>query len=514
MFWQPPTEASRWPRYVPGTAHGRKPYRPPAELLDQPFELVDATTGEHTPYQIETLDDPQAAYSWASERAAMALVPGADAYRRQLVFVARDLPAVGYRVYRIQPLPGDQRTDPARAQPGDGIATPDPEGATVVLESPYYRVCLDGLTGAIGGIKDLLQDREVFDGQAPHPPGALVVRDAATGVEELAVPMGISSMVRGPVFSRVQSLVGASCCPRIVIETTLYQEIPRVDIAFRILRDATPMREVYIAFPFAVPDPVFHFEAANALVEPIRDQVPGSNTDTYAVQHWVTVDSATEDWSVVWSPLDTPIAELGGLWPGYVSGAHHGATGPGYGHPFLCEGELTKGYIYALVSYNNFRTNFVNVHPDEFVVRYSFATARRGTPETASAFGWGLQTSPETVWMPGIGLGGGQRPSNAWLTLTGEDGNPVANVLMLVVKRAEDDQGFIVRLWESAGKDSEVTLRPAFLRLEAAFLCDLVERRQMPLDVAEGTVTIRCKSYGIETVRLLGSQRLGPDSHP
>ena len=147
--------------------------------------------------------------------------------------------------------------------------------------------------------------------------------------------------------------------------------------------------------------PRFRFEGTGSVTEPIRDQWPGSNTDYYAVQHWAHVGN--EDWGVTWTPLDTPMAEFGGLWPGYVSGAHHGVRGPGYGHAFLRSGELRQGYMYAMISYNNFRTNFVNVHPGEYVVRYAFSS-HRGDWRTGRAwqFGWNATNPPLAVWDTGI----------------------------------------------------------------------------------------------------------------
>ena len=36
------------------------------------------------------------------------------------------------------------------------------------------------------------------------------------------------------------------------------------------------------------------------------------------------------------------LLEFGGLYPGYVSEAHHGVTYPGYGHPFLKPGNCGR----------------------------------------------------------------------------------------------------------------------------------------------------------------------------
>ena len=189
----------------------------------------------------------------------------------------------------------------------------------------------------------------------------MIVRDCGTGEEVSSRLLSASVTESGPLFSTITLKAEASCCPRVTLEITLYHAIKRIDFNARVLRDSTPTKEVFFAFPFQMENPQFHFEASNAVIEPIRDQIPGSNTDSYAVQHWAEVSNG--EWGIVWTAVDAPMVEFGGLWPGYVSSAHHYARGPNYGHQFLKLGELEKGHIYSLVSYNNFGTNFIKRSP-------------------------------------------------------------------------------------------------------------------------------------------------------
>ena len=542
MYALAPEGERRWPALVSGSGPGRGLLYPPATLLDEPFQLIDVATGEPVPYQIVTLDDAQAAAPFAPERAAMARVaeqvPWLRTYARALVFVARDLPPVGYRTYRIEPCETWPAFESACAAGAWG------------LENDAYRVVLDEETGALADVVDRATGRGLFDRAAPHAPGAFIVRDAGTGEETVARVTGAGVVAEGPVFAQVRLTAEAPCCPRIVEEITVYSGVPRVDVGFRVLRDATPMKELYVAFPFDVPEPQFRYEAGNAVIRPIVDQVPGSSTDAYTVQHWVAVEAphaaparegAAAGRTVVWTALDTPIAALGGLWPGYVSEAHHGVAGPGYGHPFLQQDELTKGYIYALVSYNNFRTNFINARPDEVVVRYAFA-AQRGGAEAASAFGWGAHNPPLVMWARAADGAGGLPPAASWLTLemAGAEGGPEAHgplgggeaagaapaargvaeqsgalgapggrvtamqqgVVLLALKQAEDGRGLIARLWETAGRAVDVTVRLPHLGITEAFETDLVERDLRALPCREGAVQVRIKAYTIVTIRV------------
>jgi hypothetical protein len=487
MYWQETGEESAWPAYRSSAVLGRRMAGAPASLADEPFELVDVATGARVPYQIDVVEDPQAAAPWAPERVALGSVEGQEAVRRDLVFVAKDLPAMGYKTYRIQPCDAWPSFDgPCAAESG-------------AIESEHYRINLDPQTDQVVNVVDRASGRDLFDPDAPHSPTGLIVRDAGTAEEEAAQAQGIVDLVAGPVFARARVRAGASCCPRITQEYVVYNGVKRVDVNVRILRDSTPMRELYLAFPFAVADPGFLYEAPGAVIAPIEDQIPGTNTDTYTVQHWIDVAGAGG--GVTWSALDTPVAEMGGLWPGYVSRAHHGVTGPDYGHDFLEAGELQKGYVYALISYNNFRTNFINVAPDEYLVRYAFTSYddadadRADRSVAASAFGWDAINPPLTVWMHGP-QAGRLPPSDSAVEVD------APNVVLLTLKRAKDGRGHILRLFETSGSETEVTIRADALPVTHAFETNLVEKDQRLLSWHAGGVTLRMKPLAIATVRL------------
>jgi alpha-mannosidase len=195
--------------------------------------------------------------------------------------------------------------------------------------------------------------------------------------------------------------------------------------------------------------------------------------------------------------VDTPMTEFGGLWPGYVSGAHHGVTPPGYGHPFLKLGEMKRGHIYSLVMYNNFRTNFINVHPGETLVRYTFGT-HKGDWQSAKVreFGWNAATPPLTVWMNGPQQGT-LNAAASWCQID------APNVMLLTFKRAEDGNGFILRLIETAGAETESRVTIPLLNILHAYETNLVEENQRLLPCTAHTVQARLKPFGIATIRLV-----------
>ena len=484
--WQPhgtpmhvvaPREEDEGSRLVLGGAISRGIVDLPREIVEQPFELVELQTGKRLDYQIVRTTDPQAAVPWAAEGVATGDMT-------ELVFVADALPAMGYRSYGILPC----EKWPRFAE--------DSTAASDVLENRFFRLEMDSERGVVRSLFDKELGRELIDAEAPHGFGQLIVRDCGTGEEENGNrPKGISLTQDGPLFSKIRLQTAASCCPRVTVEIALYHTIKRVDFNARILRDSTPTKEVFFAFPFHVEEPHFHFEAPNAVIEPIRDQLPGSNTDYHAIQHWAHVGN--DDWGVVWSAVDAPMAEFGGLWPGYVSSAHHQARGPEYGHAFLQPGELTRGHLYSLVSYNNFNTNFVNAHACEYLVRYSF-TGHAGSWRDAGPFGWGVANPPHAVWMKGRQENGGSLPMSASFCQIN-----ATNVIVLAFKRAEDGRGHILRLLETAGKETTAMVTLPSLSFRQVWVTNLVEEDERQLHNAGPSVKITIKPFTVTTLRLL-----------
>jgi hypothetical protein len=481
MFWRAPEGEEQWPALVSGRAVGRRIVDPSTSLLENPFEIVDVSTGKRVPYQLSSIEDAQAAKPWAPERWALGQVD--SRHLTEIVLLAEELPPMGYRTYKVVPC----ERWPAFSD------TVMREGAVDIVESRFYSLAIDAERGGIASLYDKELDRELVDIHAKHPFGQLIVRSSESGKEELLHVTDVSVVDSGPLCTTVRLRGEASCCPRVTIEINLYHTIKRVDLCARILRDSTPMRELYFAFPFLVDAPCFRFEGTGSVIDPTRDQWAGSNTDYYAVQHWAHVGN--DEWGVTWTPLDTPMAEFGGLWPGYVSGAHHGVRGPGYGHAFLRVGDLQRGHIYAMVSYNNFRTNFVNVHPGEYVVRYTF-NSHRGDWRAGRAWqsGWDATDSPLAVWMNG--------PREGLLSVSASLCCVDApNVVVLSLKLAEDGDGYIVRLFETAGEETAVTVTFPSLPSQHVFETNLVEENGRLLTSTACSVQTTLSPYSIRTIR-------------
>jgi alpha-mannosidase len=446
----------------------------------EPFELIDVETEQKVPYQIVELNSPQAPVPYAAYHYARGQFENKELF--ELVFIASDVPSFGYKTYQLS------RIEKAATAASRVVVKENS------LENQFFKVKLDTQTGAVESIYDKELSRELVDTQAPHKLNQFVARWVQTGKQESPKKAIIKKGQGGPVYgSLIVSSQGAGC-PQLTQEIILYEKIKRIDFANRILKDSTPLLEIYFAFPFKINKPDFRFEGSNSVIKPLRDQFPGSNSNYYAVQHWADVSDGKN--GVTLSCIDSLLLEFGGLWPCYVSQAHHGVTPPDFGREFVKESELTKGHMYSFVLDSNFRTNFQPVQQADCLFRYSISTHKGGWKEgRCRDFGWAICNPLFSVELNGKREG----TLDSKMSFCQVD---KPNVFLLTLKRAEDGDGIIVRLIETEGKDVTATLNIPHLTIKQAYRTNLVEENKAKATFSEHTITTPIKAFGITTFRI------------
>jgi hypothetical protein len=430
--------------------------------------------------QYVDLAGPQSAVPYAAYRHARGQFEPHEL--RDLVFLAKDVPPLGYKVFKI----GDK----ASGSPSNSI-----KAGPNMLESRFYRIKIDPKTGGISSIYDKELKRELVDEGAPHKVNQFVMRWIQSGKIEGPSSVTIQRGQAGPVYGSLIIRAQGPGCPQITQEIILYDRIKRIDFANRILKDSTPLQEIYFAFPFKMDKPDFRFEGSNSVIKPFRDQFPGSNTNYYSVQHWADVSDG--QFGVTLSPVESHLLEFGGLWPNYCSQAHHGIDPPGYGADFVTSEQVTKGHMYAFAMSSNFRTNFQPVQQSEILFRYSL-------------------TSHEGDWQKGDCASFGWAVANRLIVddVHGKKDGPLApdtmsfcsvdkpNVLLTTLKRAEDGDGIIIRLIETQGKATTTSVELPYVSGAEAMVTNLVEENKGRAVLTERGIQVNLKAFGITTIRI------------
>jgi hypothetical protein len=271
-------------------------------------------------------------------------------------------------------------------------------------------------------------------------------------------------------------------------------------LAVRLLKDPTPLLDVYLAFPFLATAPDFRYEGCLAVLTPVADYLPGAYWDAVAVQNWVRVAGPSH--SVVWSSAEAPIVSLGELRPGYVSPAHSCRVPVRAHHPPAGPETLSRGWIYSLLFANNFGTNFAVSQSGSVLFRYALTSGAGALADAEAArLGWeALLPCPTIFTEP---RREGHLPlAGSLLSLHG------GYLALLGCKHAEDGRGVILRFWNPVDHPVEATVEVGWGLTGPARLTSVTEEDEAPDPGAELVewsphgFRLRVGAQALATVRL------------
>lgn len=439
---------------------------PPPDLVAGKFRLVDLTSGETVEYQLEDILSAEATVPYAPQRTGLGQnsqrygcfeVPAG--LQRDLRFLAREVPACGYKTYRLVPC---------EAAPSRPTRT---TSATPVLENEFYRVEVDAESGQIVSLIDKEAGREMLDPAAPHRLGEVVVRSAISSEGEGLSEGRWSGGFEGPVGTSLKFSGTAPGHPQIRQTLTLYRGLKRVELAARLLKDPTPLLDVHLAFPFRMEKPRFRHEGTLGVLVPVQDYLPGAYWDSVAVQNWVSVDDG--EFTILWSSLDAPMVEMGGLWPGYVSPAHSCRVPKRAHHPPTPPAAITHGWIYSLMFANNFGTNFYVSQCGSVLFRYVISSSPGCLSDAAAARLGGEAVMPFETIFAERRREGFLPVSDSFMSLQGSE------IVLLACKQAEDGRGWILRFWNPSPAAAQVRAEIRFAPVKQVALANLIEEETL-----------------------------------
>ncbi len=111
--------------------------------------------------------------------------------------------------------------------------------------------------------------------------------------------------------------------------------------------------------------------------------------------------------------------------------------------------------------------------------------------------GYELNVSPRVVALPSATDAADSKTlaAGSWISVDAE------NVIVEAVKKAEDGDDLILRLYEAYGADTTATIRFGF-EASAAALTDLLEENGEPLALADGGVSLHFRPFEVQTLRV------------
>ena len=243
-----------WKRSGPVVVEGL-----PSELHEGPLVAVDLASGKEYPCED---------------------IAGT---RRHVMFFARDVPSVGYRLYAIR-------------RSGSASAT---SGGRFRLRPVWNS------SGRLTSILDTDSGREMLPSAAERPFGELYLALDRKEHEPAGLGRAGASILEGPVSRRIEFARPGSALPMTVLTT--YRDTDYADLTFgvdlRVLREETAHHQAYaIALPLSEGQGLF-IDGAGFVAQVPRDRLPGSDTPQFTPQHFAHIPR-TDEWGVTLANKD------------------------------------------------------------------------------------------------------------------------------------------------------------------------------------------------------------------
>ena len=382
---------------------------------------------------------------------------------RHVRFLARDIPAVGYKCFGL-----------VREEETSDISSPDPAGPpATVVENDFYRLTLDPASGAVRGLYDKQLRRELVDSRSPYKFNQYVYVTGGEGETQILRPIEswpkasltihnssegrMVSLRKVPFGHSIRLRSSATNTPVIETEILLFDSAKKIEFINRVEKKAVLTKEgAYFAFPVAIDNPQFLYDSQTGWIDPARDLMEGAGTEWFSVQNWMAVRDDHLTLAVV--PVSAPLVALGdinrGDWP--------------------AEFQPKSATLFSYIMNNYWHTNFRASQGGEFVFRYVVTSGEDFRPEELTRLAWSAR---QPVLLDSIARrdqsGNPPRPLPAeGLSFLETD---AANVALVNWKRAEAGEWTILRLLETAGRRTTASIRFPRFAIESAALTNAVE---------------------------------------
>jgi hypothetical protein len=407
---------------------------------------------------------------------------------RFLSFVARDVPACGFRRYALAAADADERDT------GNG----DP----LALETEQLRLELDPAEGFVAGLVDLERGCELVDGGGAFGFNQYVYDRYASAARfnhlSSRIPasasgrwlLGGRSTARYPVVAeRSSNAVWEEVTVRLQADGAsslessyrLVRGLHRLDVSNRVVKLPTDEKEsVFFAFPFALHEPDLAYEITGGATGAGEPHVPGSAAHMRAVRHWVAL--ADDAVGVAWATLEAPLVQVGNLHLPYA--------------PFpetVARSEVGPATLFSWAMNNVWDTNFPPRQGGETTFRYAVAPAASGGPPPRDL---GLRTAASLAApLTAVCTAPGGRTTGSFCALDRDD------VELVTVERSRRGHDLVAFLQSYAGEAVEVGVSFPDLPVERAFAGTFLERELRDAG-GSGGAHLRLPPYGFASLAL------------
>ncbi|MGO8697913.1 MAG: glycosyl hydrolase-related protein [Limisphaerales bacterium] len=376
-----------------------------------------------------------------------------EGHQNTLIFVARRVPAFGFREFTFE-----TKAPRAAAPPFSATAT--------TLEGPFYRLRVDPSNGGLASLVHKASGQELLDKDTGRSLCQTVFND---GQEHLLSDIEGQTQM-GSVYGEMR-VTGHAGDLRVTNVMRLYATLDQVDFDVRVAKPISTIEQRLLHF-FPIGDGVrdLRLETTAAVLrprlQPEGDLLPGADPRRFAVQGFVDY-SLPDRIGVTVAPLDA----------------------------FMLRLDQEALAFEALGNDQNWKE--VTQDQDgatQFRFRYSLRAHPPGY-DNAATLAWSRMVAAPLT------LAFGRLPKK-WLDRTYLEVDP-RRALVTCMKPADDGNPgqIVVRVWETSGRTGALVLTsPGYRKARET---DLLEREREPLALKQGKVSLDARGYGFSAVKLI-----------
>jgi len=399
----------------------------------------------------------------------------------EVVFVANDVPAFGFKIYRVE-------KDEAQATTFFEIGKDS-------IANEYYKVQFDA-SGAVRSIVDKASNKELIDQAAPYKANQMVYvhkneRESKEGFEHSPKQARKMEGSKGAVQAEFSVWIDDDKTQAAIRQTViLYNGIKRIDFVnqldhARVLYSKNYedryKENIFYAFPFAVPEGQPRVEYPGGVVRPYADQLRWGSHDFLYANRWV--DVSNKDGGVTLVPWNAGTFEFGEI----------------RYNQFSINYKPSKPWLFSH-AWSNRMAELLTLNGDDCntVLGYSLLShvGDWDSGET-TRFAWSTSTPMLVIPLPANSRGGLNGSARSFLSAS------APNVQLTVLKNSEQPgRGWVARFVETQGSATEFTVNASTLKIDGAQETDLVENDKKPLTVEAGKIKVSIAPFGHATIRM------------
>jgi len=369
------------------------------------------------------------------------IIPSQRLSNGELAFVAKDIPPFAAKRFFIS---------------AGGVATAGSATAvkadTHSLDNGILHVDIDGTTGAITSLKNHGIDNEFVNTDSSGGLNDYLFLPGSN-LKDLQRNGAVTIRVKeqGPVLATLRIESKAPGVERLVRDVTLVTGLDYVEmtnILDKLPAELDPHPGDYpwanlhgkeslnFGFPFHVKDGEMRIDLPMAIMQPEKDQIPGSCKNWLEVGSWA--DVSNKDHGITWVTLDAPLVEVGGITATLLGGQSHPEVWRKHIEP------TQKLYSWAIN--NHWETNYRAYQDGIITFRYALQPHRIYDPVASTK----LATSLSQPLI--VANAAGEVPTKPKLQLTNQ------NLVALVLRPSTDGKAWMVTLFNPGTQSESTTL--------------------------------------------------------